>query len=413
MAPITTIQKPNTQPSQKQKVMVSFEDTAVAFAAKSNWQLRKTYLIFASMNLQWLVKLGTFFIKLFFKLKLPIKYVIKPTVFEHFCGGETIKECDKTVKKLGKSHIGTILDYSVEGEDDEKSFDATAQEILRTIEKAHESPDIPFSVFKITGISNTDLLEKVQSGEKLDEEDNAALSRVRTRLNMLCGKAYELGIKIFVDAEESWIQDTIDALTYEMMEKYNQERPIVYNTFQLYRKDMLENLVKATDIAAEKGYFLGAKLVRGAYMEKERQRAHENEYCEPVHKCKEDTDADFNKAIDFCVRNREQVSICLGTHNEYSCQYMIQQMYKLGIASNDPHIWFAQLLGMSDNISYNLAKAGYNVAKYVPYGPVEAVMPYLFRRASENSSVAGQASREFMLIKKEVERRKKQGGRNA
>ena len=386
--------------------MVSFDDTSVAFASQSTWHLRKTYLIFASMNLQWLVKVGTFFIKLFFMLKLPIKYLIKPTVFEVFCGGEDINECEKTIKRLYDSKIGTILDYSVEGEDDEKSFDHTAKEILLTIEKAKDNSAIPFCVFKITGIGHFDLLERIQADEELSDEEKAAFARVRQRMDKLCGRAHDLGVKIFVDAEESWIQDTIDGLAYEMMEKYNREQPIVFNTFQLYRKDMLENLVHATDVAAEKGYFLGAKLVRGAYMEKERNRAHELEYCSPIQDTKEDTDADFNKAIDFCVRNREQVSICLGTHNEYSCLYLTKQMLKLGIESNDKHFFFAQLLGMSDNISYNLAKAGYNVAKYVPYGPVEAVMPYLFRRASENSSVAGQASREFMLIKKEVERRK-------
>ena len=382
MAPIIASSPVRQQTQDRTVETLSFEDTAVAFASKSDWQLRKTYWIFASMNRQWLVKLGTFFIKLFFKLKLPIKYLIKPTVFDHFCGGEAIESCDKTIKRLSSSHIGTILDYSVEGEDDERSFEATVREILRTI-------------------------EKVQNNQTLSDDERAAFERVTQRMDTLCKRAYELGVKIFVDAEESWIQDTIDMLTYEMMEKYNRERAIVYNTFQMYRNDMLENLVKATDRAAEQGYFLGAKLVRGAYMEKERLRAHENEYCDPIHATKEDTDTDFNKALDFCVRNLEQVSICLGTHNEYSCLYMTQQMRKLGILPSDPHVWFAQLLGMSDNISYNLAKEGYNVAKYVPYGPVEAVMPYLFRRASENTSVAGQASREFTLIQREVERRSK------
>lgn len=358
------------------------------------------------MNLQWLVKLGTFFIKLFFMLKLPIKYLIKPTVFEVFCGGEDIQECDKTIKKLYGSKIGTILDYSVEGEDDEKSFEHTAKEILLTIEKADHNEAIPFCVFKVTGIGHFDLLERIQASEELSDEEKIAFERVRQRMDTLCKRAHQLGVKIFVDAEESWVQDTIDVLAYEMMEKYNKETAIVYNTFQLYRKDMLDNLVKATDVAAQKGYFLGAKLVRGAYMEKERDRAHELEYCSPIQNTKEDTDHDFNHAIDFCVRNREQVSICLGTHNEYSSMYLTKQMQKLGIPNNDPHFFFAQLLGMSDNISYNLANQGYNVAKYVPYGPVEAVMPYLFRRAAENTSVKGQASREFMLIKKEVVRRK-------
>jgi proline dehydrogenase len=213
-------------------------------------------------------------------------------------------------------------------------------------------------------------------------------------------------VKIFVDAEESWIQETIDTLAYEMMERYNHERPIVFNTFQMYRWETYDKLEKATQEARQHGYALGAKLVRGAYLEKERLRSHEEEYQDPIHATKEDTDRDFNRAIDFALNNRDVVSICLGTHNEYSCQYTIQQMKQLGIQTNDEHIWFAQLLGMSDNISFNLASAGCNVAKYVPYGPVEAVMPYLFRRAEENKSIAGQSSREFMLIRKELSRRK-------
>jgi proline dehydrogenase len=227
-------------------------------------------------------------------------------------------------------------------------------------------------------------------------------------VEQLCQKAHELGVKIFVDAEESWIQNVIDQLAYKAMQKYNTQQPIVYNTFQMYRHDMLENLKKAAREAKLGGYCLGVKLVRGAYFEKERLRAYENEYQDPIHATKEDTDRDFNKAIEFCLENREVISFCLGTHNEYSCLYCIELMNKLNIPHNDPHVWFAQLLGMSDNISYNLANAGYNVAKYVPYGPVEAVMPYLFRRAEENKSIAGQSSREFLLIKREVERRHKQ-----
>lgn len=387
---------------------VSFEDTSVAFSSKSNFQLKKTYILFSMMNRNWLVKLGTFFIKLSLLLRLPVKKLIKTTLFGQFCGGENIQECDKTIQRLAKSAVGTILDYSVEGEDDEISFDQTAAEILHTIEKASETVAIPFSVFKVTGVGSTPLLEKIQMGALLNEDEAAAYQRIQQRVDTLCQKAHDLGVKIFIDAEESWIQGVIDQLTYKAMRQYNTQKPIVYNTFQMYRHDMLENLRKATHEAKVEGYCLGVKLVRGAYFEKERQRAYENEYQDPIHATKEDTDRDFNKAIIFCLENRDVVSICLGTHNEYSCQHCIGVMDKMHIAHNDPHIWFAQLLGMSDNISYNLANAGYNVAKYVPYGPIESVMPYLFRRAEENKSIAGQSSREYLLIKREVERRQKQ-----
>jgi len=359
------------------------------------------------MHQNWLVKLGTFFIKLALLLRLPVKSLIKTTIFGQFCGGEDIKECDKAIKHLSKGGVGTILDYSVEGEDDEKSFDKTAKEILLTIEKASESPTaIPFSDFKVTGIGSTPLMEKIQTGETLTEEEEAAYQRIKQRMDKLCQRAHDLGVKIFIDAEESWIQEVIDELAYQAMSKYNRQKPIVYNTFQLYRRDMLENFQKATREAKINNYCLGAKLVRGAYFEKERQRAYENEYQDPIHATKEATDDDFNKAIEFALDHRDIISTCLGTHNEYSCLYCIELMEQKHIPHNDPHIWFAQLLGMSDNISYNLANAGYNVAKYVPYGPVEAVMPYLFRRAEENKSIAGQSSREYLLVKKEVERRR-------
>jgi proline dehydrogenase len=397
---------PTTKPFLKAP-KVSFEDTSIAFSSKSNLQLKKIYLIFASMNQNWLVKLGTFFIKLFLFLHFPIKKLIKITVFEQFCGGENLQECNKTIENLEKSHIGTILDYSVEGEDNEKSFDKTAKEILLTIEKANQNLAIPFAVFKITGIGSAELLEKVQNEETLSEEEKASFLRVKERMNSLCQQAAEMNVRIFVDAEESWIQDTIDVLTYEMMEKYNHEKCVVYNTFQMYRKEMLLNLRNATEQARKSNYFLGIKLVRGAYMEKERQRAHEDNYCEPVHETKADTDRDFNLAMEYAVENREIISICVGTHNEYSCKYLVDLMTQYQIEAKDPHFYFAQLLGMSDNISFNLSKAGYNVAKYVPYGPVDAVMPYLFRRADENTSVAGQASREFTLIKREIVRRKR------
>ena len=385
---------------------VSFEDTSIAFSTQSDFKLRKTYWLFALMNQGWLVNLGTFFIKIALRLRLPIKFLIKNTIFGQFCGGESIPDAEKTIQTLHNAHVGTILDYSVEGEHTEVSFDQTTLEILRTIERASESSDIPFSVFKITGIASTDLLEAVQIGDSLNKEQKAEFDRVLNRVDSLCRRAYERNVRIFIDAEESWIQDTIDTLAYEMMDRYNHERPVVYNTYQMYRWESLEHLRRDTEEARAKGYYLGVKLVRGAYLEKERLRAHEEEYQDPIQPTKEATDHDFNAAIDYCLENRDTVSICLGTHNEYSCQYCLQQMKRMGVAPNDEHIYFAQLLGMSDNISYNLASADYNVAKYVPYGPVEAVMPYLFRRADENKSIAGQSSREFTLVSNELKRRK-------
>ena len=385
---------------------VSFEDTSIAFSSQSDFTLRKTYWLFASMNKAWLVKLGTFFIKIALRLHLPIKFLIRNTIFEQFCGGETIHDCEQTIKKLHHVQIGTILDYSVEGEDTERSFDETTLEILRTIERASESEDIPFSVFKVTGVASTELLEAIQIGDSLNKEQKAEFERVMQRVDVLCRRAHERNVRIFIDAEESWIQDTIDSLAYEMMDRYNHERPVVYNTYQMYRWESMAHLQRDTVEARDKGYYLGVKLVRGAYLEKERLRAHEEEYQDPIQPTKEATDQDFDAAIDFCLEHRDTISMCLGTHNEASCRYAIQQMQELGISPSDPHIYFAQLLGMSDNISYNLANAGYNVAKYVPYGPVDTVMPYLFRRAEENKSIAGQSSREFNLISAELKRRK-------
>ncbi len=393
----------NTSSNELKKL--SFEDTHIAFASKNNFELQKAYWIFAIMNQNWIVKLGTFFIKLFLFLHFPIKKLIKTTIFQQFCGGESIEDCENTIQGLNKVSIGTILDYSVEGEENEKSFQKTKNEILRTIEKAHQELSIPFAVFKVTGIFSSELLEQFQIGP-LDENDAQSFQVSKEYLHEICQKAFDLQVKLFIDAEESWIQNSIDLLAYEMMEKFNKNEVIIYNTFQMYRVDMLGNLSNAIKSAKDQNYFLGVKLVRGAYLEKERQRSHEENYSEPLHKSKHDTDRDFNAAVDLCLQNLETVYFCVGTHNEESCIHLCDKMNALGISNNHKQIYFAQLLGMSDNISYNLAHFGYNVAKYVPYGPVESVMPYLFRRAEENSSIAGQTSREFALITKEVNRRK-------
>lgn len=395
------------QPSYSKTLnQLSFEDTKIAFSSKTDFKLSKSYWIFAAMNQIWIVKLGTFFIKLLLFLHFPIKKLIKSTLFEQFCGGESIEECQKIIDELHKGKIGTILDYSVEGEESEKSFQKTKSEIQETIRKAHQDSAIPFAVFKMTGIFQVELLEEFQTESGLSEENEAAFQHSKDILTEICQLAADLHVKLFIDAEESWIQTTIDVLAYEMMENFNKDEAIIFNTYQMYRVDMLANLTEAIASAETKAYYLGVKLVRGAYLEKERLRAHEDEYSEPLHKEKAATDHDFNQGMLLCLEHIELVNFCIGTHNEASCLQLTQAMAELHIPNNHPHIYFAQLLGMSDNISYNLAAAGYNVAKYVPYGPVEAVMPYLFRRADENSSIAGQTSREFSLLQKEVRRRK-------
>lgn len=384
---------------------ISFDDTAVAFASKSDKELKKMYLLFASMNNNFLVSAGTAALKLGLRLRLPIKSLIKKTVFEHFCGGESIRDSEQTIQELAKYNIGTILDYSVEGEKAESGFDKTAGEIIKTIEKAKESSNIPFSVFKVTGLASGEILEKAQKGT-LNAEEKGRYDKIVERIDKICKKACDYKVRIFIDGEESWMQDAIDEIVYSMMQKYNVESPIVYNTYQMYRKDMLGKLKTAFQYAATYNYYLGAKLVRGAYMEKERERAEDEGYEDPIQPDKAATDEDYNRALKFCLDNKQRVALCSGSHNEYSNYYLTVLMEKHGLKNDDQRIYFAQLYGMSDNISFNLAKAGYNVAKYVPYGPVEAVMPYLFRRAEENTSIAGQSSREFLLIKKELQRRK-------
>jgi proline dehydrogenase len=391
--------------SSEANTKLSFEDTSIAFQSKTDFQLKKSLYLFALMNKNWIVKIGTFWVKLFLWLHFPIKKIIKFTIFGQFCGGESLKECNKTIDDLAKNNIGTILDYSVEGEGSEKSFNHTMEEILLTIQKAKENTNIPFSVFKVSGIGNVEILEAIQKAEILTEQEKAEFKTIEERFNKITDFAAEQKVRLFIDAEESWIQDTIDQLANKAMEKHNITETYIYNTYQLYRNDILANLKKITNEAKSKHFKVGAKLVRGAYMEKERERAHEENYAEPIHLTKEEVDNDYNLAIDFCLENRDSIAICLGTHNEYSCKYLVEGMEKMKITHNDSRFYFAQLLGMSDNISFNLAKAGYNVAKYVPYGPVDAVMPYLFRRAEENTSMAGQSSREYKLLQAENQRR--------
>jgi len=394
---------PNTMESRPE---ISFDDTAIAFSYKSDKQLRKANFIFSVVNHPWVSAISTSSVKLAFKLGLPIGGFIKATAFEHFCGGESIETAEQAIQKLGRFNVGTILDYSVEGEKSETGFDTAFEEIIRTIEKAKESKHIPFSVLKVSGLGSINLLEKIQAKNTLTKEEHAAFERVRVRIDKICAKACEHKIPILVDAEETWIQEPIDALAYEMMAKYNKEKAIVYATYQLYSRASSQNLKQAFQSAIAQNYFLGAKLVRGAYMEKERKRAQENNYPDPIQPTKEASDEAFNTALEFCIEKADRISIMCGSHNDYSNLYLTTLMNKEGMRPNDERVWFAQLYGMSDNISFNLAKAGYNVAKYVPYGPVKSVMPYLLRRAQENTSVAGQSSRELTLIRRELRRRK-------
>lgn len=385
---------------------VSFDDTDVAFSYKSDWELRKAHFIFSIVNHPWVAYLSTGLVKGALYLGLPVTGLIRNTVFQHFCGGESIESAESTILHLGNYGVSTILDYSVEGEKTEEGFDLTTKEVLRTFEKARNRSQIPFCVFKVSGLADVNLLAKVQSGTEVSDQEVAALERVRERIDKICSRAYEYDVPVLIDAEETWIQDVVDSIVYEMMERYNREGVIVYNTIQFYRTASNKKLRDAFHAAAMHNYFLGIKLVRGAYMEKERERAESLGSESPIFPDKDGTDEAFNKALSFCLDNKQRISIMCGSHNEYSNYYLTVLMEKHGMAPDDKRVWFAQLYGMSDNISFNLARAGYNVAKYVPYGPVKAVMPYLFRRADENKSVSGQSSRELSLIKKELTRRR-------
>ena len=385
---------------------LDLQDTATAFADKSDAQLKEKFRLFKLLNSPFLNSIGTAFTKFALNLGLPVEGLIKSTIFEQFCGGETIEECDKTVDELGNAKIGTILDYSIEGKSTELDFDRTKDEILRTIKRAKDDPNIPFGVFKVTGIAPLGTLERLSAKKRLDAKSQAKCERIYTRVSEICSYAYELEQPIFIDAEDSWIQDAIDRMATDMMEKYNRERAIVFNTLQLYRTDRLQYLKDARRQAKADGYILAVKLVRGAYMEKERERAAEMGYPSPVFETKAETDEAYNAAIEYCLKHYEEVAFVAATHNEDSTKLVAQLMNEMNIPRDHPNIFFSQLYGMGDNISYNLSSRGYNVSKYLPYGPVADTVPYLIRRAEENSSAAGQVSRELEMIGKEMKRRK-------
>jgi proline dehydrogenase len=397
--------------------MISFDNTEIAFRSKNKQDLQRAYLLFKIIGAPSIVKIGKILTPIALKLHLPIKGAIKKTIFKQFCGGETIQECDITIQNLAEFGIGTILDYSVEGKTEETDFEQTTQIIIQTIEKSATDKRIPFAVFKVTGIAQHHLLELASSrlraqrkGENLQElstNEQKGLAAILDRIDRICAAAAKHQTRLFIDAEETWIQTAIDQWTFEMMCKYNKEACIVYNTVQMYRHDRLAYLQNELGRAQQAGIKYGVKLVRGAYMEKERARALSMGYPSPIQPDKASTDKDYDAALAFLVENAAVFSVCAGTHNENSSLLLTELLQKAHIAPSEKQFYFAQLLGMSDHISYNLSDAGYQVAKYVPFGPVHEVLPYLLRRADENTSVAGQTSRELGLLIKERARRKK------
>ena len=387
--------------------MLDFNNTQIAFRSKSNADLKRAKMLYQVMGNSTMVKIGGFFSNLSLKLHLPINKIVKKTIYRQFVGGETIEECLPTIDLLYKFNIGTILDFSREGQDDEKELDKTRDEILKTIAEAKDNPKIPFSVFKPTGMVRFALIEKVaEQPDDLSQEDKEEFNRFVQRVDAVCEAAYKSGTPILIDAEETWIQEPIDNVLDAMMAKYNKEEFIVFNTVQMYRHDRLAFLEKAHKKAIANNYKLGMKLVRGAYMEKERERADEKGYPSPIYPDKPATDKGYNDAQRYCMENLDSIAVLSGTHNEQSMFELTELMEKYDMDKDDNRVWYSQLLGMSDHISFNLANKGYNVVKYVPYWPVKDVMPYLMRRAEENTSVAGQAGRELTLIDKEMDRRK-------
>ena len=383
-----------------------FNDTQVAFALKTDTELERAYFLFKMIDNEPLVRIGTAVTNFALKAHLPVESLIRVTVFDHFCGGTTEDDCLSVVDKMFTKGVSSVLDYSVEGKEEEEQFDAALQMTLKTIEFAKERKAIPFAVFKPTGLGRFYLYEKIGEKQPLTLEEQNEWNRVVARFDLICKTAHEKDVALLIDAEESWMQDTADELVTDMMIKYNKKKAIVFNTLQLYRWDRLDYLKKLHNQAKAEGFYIGMKIVRGAYMEKENSRAEEMGYPTPICESKEATDINYDVTMEYMMDNLDVMSIFAGTHNESSSYKLIEMMESRGISKNDNRIWFGQLYGMSDNISYNLAKYGFNVAKYLPFGPVRDVMPYLIRRAEENTSVAGQTSRELNLLKTERQRRK-------
>ena len=386
--------------------MINFENIKVAFSDKSDKDLSRAYLLLQTISNPIISNTLTTFVKVAMWLRLPISWAIKATVYKHFCGGTTIENSQATIDKLWASHIGTILDFSAEGKENEEDFNLAMHETIASIQKAKSEISIPFSVFKPTGLARFALLEKISNNSNLSKEEEIEKTTFEARIENICQTASDNKVPLLIDAEESWIQDAIDDIAIKMMQKFNKNEACIFNTLQLYRNDRVDHLEMLLKLATEKKFFVGLKLVRGAYHEQEIERAKEKGYNCPVHTIKENTDIDYNKALRICIENIDFVSVCAGTHNEESSALLVELLNKHNISKDDKRVYFSQLLGMSDHISYNAAKEGFNVVKYVPYGPVKDVLPYLIRRAEENTSIAGQMGRELTNIIEEKKRRR-------
>lgn len=384
---------------------LSFENTEVAFQYRSNKQLKKAHFLFKSMGSSFLTRTGIKLTDFALKFHLPIKGLIKSTIFEQFCGGENIQEAGRRASLLGRYKVTVALDYGVEGKENEEDYDHAVPEFVKAIEYAAGQKNIPFIPIKITGFANFSLLEKLHENKDLSDSEVKAWQRVKQRIDTICATAAKNKICILIDAEETWIQKPIDELANRMMELYNKDTCYIFNTYQHYCTHRLDDMKKDYAQALEKGYHFGCKIVRGAYMEKERARAAEKNYPSPINPTKEATDEKYNQALEFCLEHLGVLSLYMGTHNEDSCLKAVHILEAKGIAPSNPYVYFAQLFGMSDNMTFNLANAGYHANKYLPYGPVQDVIPYLMRRAQENTSVKGQTGRELFLIQKEMKRR--------
>ncbi len=383
-----------------------FQNTEIAFKWRSDKDLRRAYFLMKSISKPWLVNTGKHLANLAIAIHLPINWIVKPTIYSHFVGGETIEECIPLVRTLEKFNVKAVLDYSVEGSEDEKKIKQALDETLKTIYNAAKDPNVPFAVFKPSAFGIPRVLTKASEGADLNDWEKKEVEKFRERVFTLCKTAYENDVPIMIDAEDYAYQKIVDDVIYEMMLQFNKEKPVVYNTLQMYRRDRLDYLKYLYDQAQKDKIKIGIKFVRGAYMEKERERAKKLGYPDPIHPTKQDTDRAYNAALEFSVDHIDTIAVFNATHNEYSSYLMTELMDKKGLAKDDPRCYFAQLYGMSDHITFNLAKLGYNAAKYIPYGPVRHVLPYLIRRTEENTSVAGQTPRELRLIEQEFKRRK-------
>lgn len=383
-----------------------FDNTEVALALKSDSELNRALFLFEMIRKAPLVKIGAAITKFALKAHLPVEKLIRFTVFDHFCGGINEKDCLETIQRMHAKNVFSVLDYSAEGKEEEKQFDYAVQKTLKTLEYAKENEAIPFAVFKPTGFGRLKIYQKLTEGTSLNASEETEWLIIKDRFNVVCKTAFEYGIPVLIDAEESWMQDAVDAIVEDLMEKYNKNQVIVFSTLQAYRWDRLDYLKNLHQRAKEKKFKIGIKLVRGAYMEKERERAFKKGYKDPICASKNETDTLFNDTLKYIVENLKDIELFAGTHNEESTVLLMNLLKQKNISENDPRVWYGQLYGMSDHISYNLSFFDYNVAKYLPFGPVKDVMPYLIRRAEENTSVAGQTSRELSIIRKEKKRRK-------